>query len=383
MAEIIFWGSIALLLYVYWGYPALLIILKKVIHKPLYPDSHYAPRTSLIISAFNEEAVILEKLKNSLELDYPSDKLHIWVVSDASTDRTDSLVQQFQDERVHLFRLQERRGKTFGLTAVMEKINSEVVVFSDANSIYDRAALRELVQYFADPNVGYVVGHARYYKDAESAAAAQENAYWSFEVKMKINESAIGSVVGGDGAIYAIRRKLFLPLHEDDINDFVNPIHIILQGYRGVFNPKAVCYEEAAPSFLKEYWRKRRIVNRSWRGLWKNAQILNPFKAGIYAWQMLSHKLLRWLGGAFCLSAFISNIFLLGQGAPYKTLFVLQVIFHLTALAGYWLDKHGRKAPFFINLPYYFDMVNLASLQGIIEALYGKKYVTWKTIRQE
>ena len=383
MAEIIFWSSVIILFYVYLGYPLLLLLLKPLLRKPLRFDISYTPRIALIISAFNEEAVIRAKLKNSLELDYPRDKMEVWVVSDASTDRTDSLVRECNDPRVHLFRLDERRGKTYGLTTVMEGIDSEIVVFSDANSIYDKHALKELVKYFIDPSVGYVVGHARYYEDAESASAVQENAYWSFEVKMKMNESAIGSVVGGDGAIYAIRRRLFRPLHEDDINDFVNPIHIILQGYRGVFNPHAVCYEEASPSFLKEYWRKRRIVNRSWRGLWKNVQILNPFKSGIYAWQIFSHKLLRWLGGLFCLTALISNAFLLGQGAFYNFAFVLQFIFHLTALIGYWLDKRGKKAPFFVNVPYYFDMVNLASLQGIIEALYGKKYVTWKTIRQE
>ncbi len=383
MTETIFWASVLLLFYIYIGYPLLLALLKIIFVRPARSDENYEPTVALIISAFNEQEVIEDKLKNSLELDYPADKLQIWVVSDASTDATDRLVQNFGNARVHLFRLPERKGKTFGITEVMKKIDADVVVFSDANSIYEPNALRELVKYFADDKVGYVVGYARYYKDHKSAAGAQEDTYWSFEVKMKMNESAIGSVVGGDGAIYAIRRKLFIPLHEDDINDFVNPMQIILQGYRGIFNPKAVCYEEASPSFLKEYWRKRRIVNRSWRGLWKNAQILNPFKTGFYALQVFSHKLLRWLGGFFCLTALVANAFLIEKNSFYAVLFVLQIIFHLTALLGYWLDKRGKKAPFFINLPYYFDMVNLASLQGIVEALYGKKYVTWKTIRQE
>ncbi len=383
MAETIFWMSILLLIYIYAGYPLLLYVLKVFFRRPVNADQRFEPTVALIISAFNEQDVIEAKIKNSLELNYPPEKLQIWVVSDASTDATDRLVRNFGDERVHLFRLNERRGKTFGITQVMKKIEAEVVVFSDANSIYEPNAIRELVKYFADERVGYVVGYARYYKDEKSAAGAQEDTYWSFEVKMKMNESAIGSVVGGDGAIYAIRRTLFKPLHEDDINDFVNPMQIILQGYRGIFNPRAVCYEEASPSFIKEYWRKRRIVNRSWRGLWKNAQILNPFKTGFYALQIFSHKLLRWLGGFFCLTALVSNAFLLKEGAFYLLTFWAQLLFHLTALLGYALDKRGKKAPFLVNLPYYFDMVNLASLQGIVEALYGKKYVTWKTIRQE
>lgn len=383
MIEAIFWLSILILVYIYLGYPALLFALKGVFSKPVQSSDQYLPNMALIISAFNEQDVIVDKINNSLQLNYPQDKLNIWVVSDASTDRTDQLVKEMENERVHLFRLQERRGKTFGITAVMEKIDDEIVVFSDANSIYDSNALRELIKYFVDYEVGYVVGHARYYKDHKNAAATQEDTYWSLEVKMKMNESAIGSVVGGDGAIYAIRRSLFRPLDEEDINDFVNPMQIILQGYRGVFNPYAVCYEDASPSFIKEYRRKRRIVNRSWRGLWKNFEILNPFKVGFYALQIFSHKLLRWLGGLFCLIAFLSNLALLKNGEIYLIFFIVQFLFHLVAGLGYLLDKNGSKAPFLINLPYYFDMVNLASLQGIWDAFIGKKYVTWKTIRQE
>ncbi len=383
MAKFIFWSSLGILFYIYIGYPMLLYVLKWFFNKPTRADDAYQPEVSLIISAFNEEAVIRDKLNNSLSLDYSPEKLKIYVVSDASTDATDRLVKDYGNDRVHLFRLNERRGKTYGITAVMDQIDSEIVVFSDANSIYDERAVRELVKYFKDPQVGYVVGHARYKTEEGNSAGAQEDAYWNFEVKMKMNESAIGSVVGGDGAIYAIRRKLFKPLEPDDINDFVNPIQIILQGYRGVFNPRAVCYEEPSPSFLKEYWRKRRIVNRSWRGLWKNASVLNPFKTGIYAWEIFSHKLLRWLGGVFCVTLFFSNRALIGQGLFYDAVFVGQVVFHLTALLGYFLDKKNKKAGFLINLPYYFDMVNLASLQGIIDVFRGKTYTTWKTIRQE
>ncbi|NOX87866.1 MAG: glycosyltransferase family 2 protein [Calditrichaeota bacterium] len=383
MIEIIFWISIGLIIYIYLGYPLILFVLKFLFPQKVAQDVLYFPTVTLIISAFNEQTVIVEKIKNSLDLDYPRDKLQIWVVSDASTDDTDRLVKEFGNERVHLHRLGERRGKTYGITSVMNKIDSEIVVFSDANSIYDKHALRELVKYFIDPKVGYVVGHARYYKDQTSSAGIQENTYWSFEIKMKINESTIGSVVGGDGAIYAIRRELFKPLNQDDINDFVNPIQIILQGYRGVFNPKAVCYEETSSSFMKEYWRKRRIVNRSWRGLWKNARVLNPFKTGLYAWQILSHKLLRWLGGLFCLLAFVSNLLLVTSGSFFLFTMILQILFHSVALWGYYMDRKGKNANFLINLPYYFDMVNLASLQGIIDVFRGKTYTTWKTIRQE
>ena len=383
MLEILFWLNSLILIYIYVGYPFLLFLLAKIKPRSVQFDDQFFPTVSIIISAFNEEAIIEEKIKNTLSLDYPREKLDIWVVSDASTDKTDAIVESFQDSRIHLFRLKQRSGKTFGITSVMEKVKSQIVVFSDANSIYERSAVRQLVKYFTDPQIGYVVGYARYYGEKAEASANQEEVYWSFEIKMKINESKIGSVVGGDGAIYAIRRELFKPLAQDDINDFVNPLQIILQGYRGIFNPYAVCYEEAAPSFFKEYWRKRRIVNRSWRGLWKNAQVLNPFKTGLFAWQIFSHKLLRWLGGVFVVLAFVLNLLLLNKGVFYQILFAMQLLFHLIALWGYWQDKKGKSNHFFINFIYYFDMVNLASLQGIWDAFLGKKYTTWKTIRQE
>ncbi|MHB2147438.1 glycosyltransferase family 2 protein [Calditrichota bacterium LG25] len=382
MDVIFFWSSVLILGYIYLGYPLILFILSRIINKPVKANENNLPTVALVISAFNEESVIKEKIENTLGLDYPPHKLQIWVVSDASTDHTDEVVRSFVNDRVHLLRMEERSGKTYGITRVMQKIESEIVVFSDANSMYDKKAVRELVKYFADPKIGYVVGHARYYDNGETAGS-QEEVYWSLEIKMKINESKIGSVVGGDGAIYAIRKNLFKPLAPDDINDFVNPIQIVLQGFRGVFNPYAVCYEEAAPSFSKEYWRKRRIVNRSWRGLWKNAAVLNPFKTGIFAWEIFSHKLLRWLGGVFVITSFASNAFIVNKSGFYAVTMTLHILFHLTAFAGFYRDRKGKDSAGIINFIFYFDMVNWASLQGIWDAFRGKTYTTWKTIRQE
>lgn len=381
MVEILFWSVVLIMFYIYLGYPFLVRILGFVQSKSDTSNNEYQPTVSLIISAFNEQNVITEKLANSLSLNYPHEKFEIWVVSDASTDGTDELVRKYNHPQVKLFRLERRRGKTYGITEVMKQISSEIVIFSDANAIYDVNAIYELVRYFDDPSIGYVVGNARYSKNMRSRAGEHENTYWSMEIRLKLDESRIGSVVGGDGAIYAIRRSLFIPLAEDDINDFVNPIQIILQGYRGLFNPRAVCYEHAADTFLKEYHRKRRIVNRSWRGLWKNAAVLNPFKTGIYAWQIFSHKLLRWLGGFFSALLFIFNLMLINANALFKSVLILQLLFYALALFGYLLDKKGRIAPSYITMPYYFVMVNLASLQGIFDALTGKTYTTWQTIR--
>ncbi len=382
MLEFIFWMLFAVLIYIYFGYPILVRLLAGLKKDSIRIDSSYFPDCVLIISAFNEGTVIADKLRNALELAYPEDKLKIWVISDASTDKTDEIVKNFNPERVKLFRLEERRGKTYGITALMSRLESDVVVFSDANAIYEKNALKELTKYFADEKIGYVVGHAKYYKKNRSSAGEHEDTYWSYEIRLKVNESRIGSVVGGDGAIYAIRRHLFEPLDPDDINDFVNPLQIILKGFRGVFNPDAVCYEHTADTFVKEYKRKRRIVNRSWRGLWKNAAVLNPFKTGIHAWEIFSHKLLRWLGGIFIVLFLLLNITLIGNGWVYQLFFALQIGFYMLAVMGYTLDKQGKKSSYLITIPYYFVMVNLSSLLGIIDAYKGKTYTTWQTIRE-
>lgn len=382
MLELIFWILFAVLIYIYFGYPLLVRLLAALKKDSIKSDASYFPECVLIISAFNEEAVIADKLRNALELDYPADKLKIWVISDASTDKTDEIVRNFNPDRVKLFRLKERHGKTYGITALMPKLKSAVVIFSDANAMYDKNALKELTKYFVDEKIGYVVGQAKYYKKNRSNAGEHEDTYWSYEIRLKVNESLIGSVVGGDGAIYAIRRHLFEPLDPDDINDFVNPLQIILKGYRGVFNPGAICYEHTADTFVKEYKRKRRIVNRSWRGLWKNAAVLNPFKTGIHAWEIFSHKLLRWLGGLFILLFLILNMILIDKGWLYQLLFVMQIGFYMLAVMGYTLDEQGKKSSYLITIPYYFVMVNLASLLGIIDAYKGKTYTTWQTIRE-
>ncbi|KAA3613253.1 MAG: glycosyltransferase family 2 protein [Calditrichaeota bacterium] len=379
--ELIFWTLLVLLFYIYAGYYAISFILAKLFRKKSNEDASHLPSVTLVISAYNEESVIKDKLTNSLEIDYPEDHFSIVVVSDASDDQTDTLVTDFNHPNIHLMRMDERLGKTFGINKIMPNVKSEIVVFSDANAIYKPDAIKELVKYFNDPKIGYVVGNAQYIKDGQSKAGKQEDSYWSMEIRLKTYESEIGSVVGGDGAIYAIRKELYKPLEADDINDFVNPIQIILQGFRGVFNPKAICYEHSADTFDKEIGRKRRIVNRSWRGLFKNVSVLNPFKTGVHAWQVFSHKLLRWLGGIFLMAFFIINFMLVNNGFFYEITFYAQIVLYLFGLIGWLIVDRFKNVPFFITIPYYFMQVNIASLLGIIDNVLGKKYTTWQTIR--
>ncbi len=380
--KIIFWITLFIILYIYTGYLLLNVLIGRLI-KTKHPFRQgNVPRLTMLISAYNEQDVIQEKLDNCFELDYPEEKFSVIVISDASDDKTDEIVQNYPDKRVRLERIEGRKGKTFGITQIVPKIESEIIVFSDANAIYKKDALLHLVRHFSNPKVGYVVGNAQYYKEDQSDAGEQENAYWDMEIKLKIYESRLGSVVGGDGAIYAIRTKLFLPLDADDINDFVNPLQIVLQGYKGVFEPEAVCYEHTADSYEKEIGRKRRIVNRSWRGLMKNKAVLNPFKTGFHAFQVFSHKYLRWIGGLFLMAFFVENLFLYNAGWIYQLILLGQIVFYMLAVTGMFLEKFSGKMPFPISVIYYFVQVNKASLLGIIDNYNGKKYTTWQTIRE-
>ncbi len=381
MAKYLFWFSLIISFYIYFGYPLLLFIIRLFIHKDYKVNREYHPRVTFIISAFNEEDVIQKKLENSLSIEYPKEKLQIIVVSDASEDRTDEIVKGYAPSGVKLVRLPNRNGKTYGLNKAMEEATGEVVIFSDANAMYDRHAISELVKYFSDPQVGYAVGKAEYYENLDKMAGKQENLYWRYELALKELESGVGSVVGGDGAIYAIRRKLYQPLDADDINDFVNPLQIISKGYRGVFCPEAVCYEDAAGDFDKEFRRKKRIVNRSWRGLLKTTAALNPFKVGIFAWQIFSHKILRWYWWAFAIFLLLSSIPLYGFGRFYDLLILLQLIFYGLALLGYLSHKYKLPIPGFLLTPFYFIEVHIASMIGLWESLRGKKYQTWNTAR--
>lgn len=381
MIKLIFWLSLIVSLYIYIGYPALLSFVRLFYRRKRHPDHACFPLVTLIVSAYNEEKVIGEKIRNALSLDYPSDRLEIMVVSDASSDKTDDIVRQFKDRGVKLIRMPERRGKTFGLNKAVQEARGEILVFSDANAIYDKNALKELVKFFADATVGYVVGKAEYYENLDKLAGKQENIYWKYELKIKELESDINSVVGGDGAIYAVRKDLYEPLAADDINDFVNPLQVICKGYQGVFNPNAVCREDAAGDFEKEFYRKKRIVNRSWRAVLKMRCILNPFKSGLFWWELFSHKILRWYWWLFAILLLISNILLYPAGAFYRVFLLAQLGFYLLVVVGWLGMKFRINLPSILMVPFYFIEVHIASMIGIFESFFGKKYQTWNTAR--
>jgi cellulose synthase/poly-beta-1,6-N-acetylglucosamine synthase-like glycosyltransferase len=379
--EVIFWASFGLLVYVYLGYPLILTLLahlSKILPSSAdFPD----PTVTLLISAYNERQVIAAKLDNALALDYPCERLEVLVISDGSEDGTDEIVRGYSQFGVRLVRQEPRRGKSAGLNLGVLQASGQILIFSDANALYQPDAIRHLVRCFSNPKVGYVVGNARYYeKGNETSSAASEGLYWKLETYLKEKESLFGSVVGGDGAIYAIRRELYTPLLPTDINDFLNPLQIIVSGYAGVFEPAAVCYEEAAENSNQEYRRKVRIISRSMNALRRIPAVLNPLRNVRHWFALVSHKLLRWLAPVFLLLMFLASLSLSGQFL-YRLALIFQACFYALAVSG-WAMKDQQVVSKVFFLPYYFCLVNLASLQGLGMFLQGSLSATWQTVRQ-
>ena len=383
VAKILVFSSLLLLGYVYVGYSLVLALLSRVVRGKPVAKSPTDHTVTLVISAYNEEKVIGRKLENSLELDYDKDRLEIIVVSDASTDGTDDIVRSFASRGVVLKRMPVRKGKTAGLNEAVAVARGDVLAFSDANALYSPHALTQLVRNFADPNVGCVTGDSQYTNPSRSESAKSENLYWGHERVLKIRESRLGSMVGADGAIFAIRKELFTVLETEDINDFVTPLQIVQRGYRNVFEPEAVCYESPATYFEEEFRRKIRIVNRSWNGVFRVKQLLNPLRHGWFSFQLLSHKLLRWLTAFVLILLLISSAFVLWGTRDwfYGILLGGQLIVYSVGVVGLILER-SRFRTRWLSLAAYFLLINVASILGVVAGVFGKKITVWDPQRE-
>jgi cellulose synthase/poly-beta-1,6-N-acetylglucosamine synthase-like glycosyltransferase len=382
MLELVFFSCLAICFYIYFGYPLLLAVIAAVRRREVRQQA-ITPSISVIIAAHNEEKIISEKLENTLGLDYPKDRLDIIVVSDGSTDRTEPMVTQYEEQGVRLLSL-ARCGKMQALNRGVASATGEILVFTDANAILEASALRQLAANFSDPEVGGVCGNQKYRQKQSGDCAGQgENLYWTYDKFIKRLESQVGSTIGADGSIYAIRRNLFIPIDDPaQADDFAVSARVVTQGYRLVFEPAAVSYEEPPASSEREFWRKVRVTNHSLRSLLDLSEALNPWRTGFYALELLSHKVLRYLVPLFLLMAFLANVILARASDFYQFLLLGQMLFYGSALMGYKLRHQSWGRIKFFYVPLYFCLANTAALLGILSLLKGERITLWQPQRE-
>lgn len=378
MIELIFWFSFFTIFYSYAGYPLLLFILcffyKKKIHK-----NNITPQVSLVISAYNEETIISNKIINSKALIYPKDLLEIIVISDASEDKTDEIVGDFSG--VKLLRIEGRLGKSECLNHAIPTAKGDIIVFSDANSMYAPNTLIDLVKNFADPAIGFVTGYTKYKKSISGSDVVHSVGLYSLlEKTLKVFESRIGSCVGADGAIFAIRKSLYPTLNSGDINDFVIPLKIVERKFRGILDDNVYCTEETSFDGQGEFRRQARITNRTLRALNNNRKMLNPFLTGLFSLKLISHKLCKICVPFFLLLILLSNFLLFPKNDFYKTILGIQVGLHICTFINWQLFGNHIlfKIPTVVRM---FIIVNLAILMGWYTFLAGHEYKTWAKSR--
>jgi cellulose synthase/poly-beta-1,6-N-acetylglucosamine synthase-like glycosyltransferase len=379
-----FWVSLLAIAYAYVGYPAVLWLLAQfrpaAVWRDTGPDASL-PSVTLIVSAFNEEQVIGQKIENALSLDYPQNLLEIAVVSDGSNDRTCEIVRGFAHRGVVLRHYEGRIGKTACLNRAVPMAIGSIVVFSDANSAYKRGALKALVRPFEDPSVGFVTGWTRYGTAEDGSATASLGLYSKLGLVTKELESRLGSCVGADGAIFAIRKELYTPLEDYDINDLVIPFSINRKGYRGILQREAVCFEKDAGSAKGEFHRQVRITNRTLRAIMNYRELLNPFRFGLLSFELFSHKLCRFLVPLFLIGVLASNLLLLERGGFFLAALAAQGVFYAAAGAATLLSTTGFVSHVTETVRS-FVIVNAAIALAWIKYFQGETYTTWSPTKR-
>lgn len=340
---------------------------------------------SLLIAAYNEEKVIRKKLENALSLNYPKEKLEVVVVSDASTDRTNEIVLSYADKGVRLVQMEKRGGKTRALNEGIKYCKGEIIVLSDADTIYHSDSLFHLLKHFGTPDIGVVCGELRYV-DPDSVSGEAEGIYWRYEQWLKHLESRFNTLIGANGAIYALRKKEYVPMDVNLVDDLMEPILIYLKyGKRIIYEPNALGFEKPAETFIKEYKRKIRTITNSFYSLLRTAG--EWIKKPMFAFQVISHKILRWLVPIFLILLFGSNLVIVATqgieaGIGYIALLICQIVFYMVALRGFYLLRKGKeKLSRIEGIIFYFCMVNTAALLAIWKLLRGKLYITWQPHR--
>ena len=380
MPHIIYWCSLSILAYTFFGFFVLLFIVSFIKRKPVLKKD-IEPTVSIIICAYNEAKKIREKIENCLALDYPHEKLEIIVVSDGSTDGTDAIVKNYRHPRVHCLSMPERRGKSHCQNMAAALAKHEILFFTDATAMHPPQALKILLRSLADPNVGCVTGRPLFRKSSSMTSQGLEKRE-RYELLLRRNLNECLSLFGAQDCMYAIPRSIFPPTRDDLDSGFVGPLQLLVRGYRTVYEFDAIAFIERRPPTLEdEVARRSRIVLRGLRGLIYMKQLLNPFSYGFTAVALLSSRLLRWISPVFLTALFFSNIFLLGRHPWYQLSFMLQALFYLTAAVAFFCEKKGVRLQSVLCVPYFFCVLMWSAVLGIKNLLCLQTGQVWETRR--
>jgi cellulose synthase/poly-beta-1,6-N-acetylglucosamine synthase-like glycosyltransferase len=378
---ILFWCALILIVYTYLLYPVI-VFLRGLFFSETFASGEVDCKVTIIIPAHNEARSIGKKLDNMLALNYPKEKLEMIVASDGSTDETEEIVRRYSRYGFKLLSL-PRLGKADVLNAAVAASSGEIIVFSDANSMFAPDALHALISPFADSKIGGVAGNQCYLGKKGHKVNRSEQSYWNFDRLMKKFQSRAGNAISATGAIYAIRRSLFQPVIVGVTDDFITSTRVVAQGYRLVFAPDAIAYEPPSESNSAEFNRKVRIMTRGLQAVLVMRQLLNPFRYGFYSIDLFSHKVLRRLVVfPLLILAFVSP-FLWNQGLFYRVITLGQGLFYGMALLSFLLRKTSLGQHRLIALPSYFCMVYTAAFIATINIIRGRKITRWEPNRQE
>lgn len=387
----IFWIALFIVFYAFFGYGILLYVLVKLRvairgkrKDALDKLSYEWPTVTLIVAAYNEADCIEEKILNTLDLEYPADKITYLFVTDGSSDNTPGIIGRYP--AIKLLHQPGRSGKIAAVHRAMKEVVSEIVIFTDANTVLNKQAIKQICRHYADPKVGAVAGEKRVNVDAVSDATAGEGFYWKYESALKRWDSELYSVVGAAGELFSVRTALYQPVSANSIlDDFMISMLIAQKGYRIVYEPEAYASENSSANVGEELKRKIRIAAGGIQSICWLAPLLIPFKQPVLSFQYISHRVLRWTVVPFLMIlVLILNIIIVVRGATwlYQLMLAAQVAFYLAALAGWLLEQRKLKVKL-LFIPYYFCMMNYAVLAGIKRFLTGKQSAAWEKARRK
>lgn len=384
----LFWLFLLVIFYTYIGYPIILIIAVGLKPKRAGKQGNqqvaFEPEVCLFVTAYNEKDFVRQKVENSLQLDYPKEKIQYLWVTDGSDDGTPEILKEYKHNQV--YHLPERNGKMHAMNRGMKFVKTPFVIFSDTNTLLNRDAIRNIVSCFVDDHVGCVAGEKRILEqEADMAPAAGEGLYWKYESWVKSMDAELNSAVGAVGELFSIRTSLFEEVEPDTIlDDFIISLRIARKGYKIEYAPDAFAEEAASLNVKEEMKRKIRIAAGGMQSLFRLMPLLNPFRYGILSWQFFSHKVLRWtLAPVSLFLLFITNGFIVFRnGFPgsfdfYSLFFLLQLMCYLMAFVGWFIENRKLKLKL-LFAPYYFVLINFAAILGIFRYLNGKQSVKWE-----